>query len=77
MRNAWTGRARWAAVALGLALTWPAAAPGGQEEQFTPEFREIHRTYDAKHTPKIVAPESVKRGQLAWGPETADVRPMS
>ncbi|MGH7392031.1 MAG: desulfoferrodoxin family protein [Candidatus Rokuibacteriota bacterium] len=63
MRNAWTGRAPWAAVALGLALAWPAGVSGGQEEQFTPEFREVRKSYDAKHTPKIVAPESVKRGQ--------------
>jgi superoxide reductase len=36
---------------------------GGQEEQFTPEFRELHKSFDAKHTPKIVAPDTVKRGQ--------------
>ena len=36
----------------------------GQEEQFTPEFREAHTSYDPKHTPKITAPDSVKRG--AW-----------
>jgi superoxide reductase len=36
---------------------------GGQEEQFTPEFREVHRTADPKHTPRISAPDSVKRGQ--------------
>jgi len=34
-----------------------------QAEQFTPEFRQIHTSYDAKHTPKIVAPDSVKRGE--------------
>ena len=34
-----------------------------QAEQFTPEFRELRRTYDEKHTPKIQAPEQVKRGQ--------------
>jgi superoxide reductase len=34
-----------------------------QEEQFTPEYKEIHRTIDPKHTPRIVAPDSVKRGQ--------------
>jgi superoxide reductase len=34
-----------------------------QAEQFTPEFREVRRTYDEKHTPKIEAPEQVKRGQ--------------
>ena len=35
----------------------------GQEEQFTPEYKEMRSSYDAKHTPKIVAPDSVKRGQ--------------
>ena len=29
-----------------------------QAEQFTPEFRKIHTTYDAKHSPKIEAPDS-------------------
>jgi len=63
MRHPGTGCARWAAAALALTLAWAAPAPAGQEEQFTPEFRALHTTYDAKHTPKIVAPESVKRGQ--------------
>jgi superoxide reductase len=36
---------------------------GGQEEQFTPEFKEVRRSFEPKHTPKIVAPDSVKRGQ--------------
>jgi desulfoferrodoxin (superoxide reductase-like protein) len=36
---------------------------GGQEEQFTPEFRAVHKSHDPKHTPKIVAPDSVARGQ--------------
>jgi superoxide reductase len=35
----------------------------GQADQFTPEYREVHRTYDEKHTPKIEAPDTVKRGQ--------------
>jgi len=35
----------------------------GQEEQFTPEFKELRRSYDPLHTPKIIAPNSVKRGQ--------------
>jgi len=39
------------------------ATRAGQEEQFTPEFRALHTTYDAKHTPKLTAPERVKRGQ--------------
>jgi superoxide reductase len=53
-----------------VALAALAFAPGaatvgaqGQAEQFTPEFREVHRSYDEKHTPKIEAPDSVKRGQ--------------
>ena len=45
-----------------LAVVVPATR-AGQEEQFTPEFRELHKTYDAKHTPKLTAPDSVKRGQ--------------
>ena len=45
-----------------LAAVVPATR-AGQEEQFTPEFREVHKTYDAKHTPKLVAPDSVRRGQ--------------
>jgi superoxide reductase len=35
----------------------------GQEEQFTPEFRELHTAVDPKHTPKITAPDQVRRGQ--------------
>jgi superoxide reductase len=34
-----------------------------QAEQFTPEFRQPHSSYDAKHTPTLVAPDSVKRGE--------------
>jgi superoxide reductase len=36
---------------------------GGQAEQFTPEFKTLRKSFDAKHTPKIIAPESVKRGE--------------
>jgi superoxide reductase len=43
----------------------------GQEEQFTPEFKALHKSYDAKHTPKLAAPESVKRGQ--WFDVTVSV----
>jgi len=43
------------------AVTRPLGA--GQEEQFTPEFKELRRSYDPLHTPKIIAPNSVKRGQ--------------
>ena len=42
-----------------------------QAEQFTPEFRQIHTGYDAKHTPTIVAPDSVKRGE--WFTVTVSV----
>jgi len=48
-----------------------AYAAGEQAEQFTPEFRQIHTNYDEKHTPKIVAPASVKRGE--WFPVTVSV----
>lgn len=44
---------------------------GEQAEQFTPEFRQLHTGYDAKHSPKIVAPESVKRGE--WFDVTVSV----
>jgi len=50
-----------AALAAAGALSLPAAA--GQEEQFTPEFAAVRSTFDEKHTPKLTAPDSVKRGQ--------------
>jgi superoxide reductase len=46
-------------------------AAGEQAEQFTPEFRQLHMSFDAKHTPKIAAPASVKRGE--WFPVTVSV----
>jgi superoxide reductase len=60
---------KWTGVVVGFVLgalvagakarpTW-----AGQEEQFTPEYKELHTSFDAKHTPKITAPDSVKRGQ--------------
>lgn len=49
-------------VALFGAAT-PVRAAEEQAEQFTPEFRQIHTGTDAKHSPKIVAPDSVKRGE--------------
>jgi len=52
-----------AALGLGLALVAPAPAAGGQEEQFTPEFKEVRSSFEPKHTPRISAPDSVKRGQ--------------
>lgn len=55
-------------LSLGVAR---AHAAGEQAEQFTPEFRQIHTSYDEKHTPKIVAPASVKRGE--WFTVTVSV----
>jgi superoxide reductase len=52
-----------AVVGLALVADAPGAAAQGQAEQFTPEYREIRRSYDEKHTPKIEAPDTVKRGQ--------------
>ena len=48
-----------------------AAALGGQEEQFTPEFQAMRTAIDPKHTPKITAPEAVKRGE--WFDVTINV----
>jgi superoxide reductase len=57
-------------VVVGLALSLSVVgaadkqpAQSGQEEQFTPEFKELRRSFEPKHTPKIIAPDSVKRGQ--------------
>jgi superoxide reductase len=61
-----SGVARWGGVAVWLALSvvgGAAPATGGQEEQFTPEFRGVRSTFDPKHTPRMTAPDSVKRGQ--------------
>ena len=64
-------------AALGLALIELAggggvdAARAGQAEQFTPEFRELRKSFDPKHTPKIIAPDKVKRGQ--WFDVTVSV----
>ena len=57
---------RWiAAWTIAFAATTLAASPtwAGQEEQFTPEFKAVRSAPDPKHTPKIVAPDTVKRGQ--------------
>lgn len=61
--RAWTVVA--AGVALGLFLASGGSLPAraGQEEQFTPEYKEMRSSFDVKHTPHIVAPDSVKRGQ--------------
>jgi superoxide reductase len=58
-------------IALGLAAGSRGRVDAGQEEQFTPEFKEMRSSYDAKHTPRIVAPDSVKRGQ--WFDVTVNV----
>ena len=51
------------AVTVGAVLLLAGAARAGQEEQFTPEFKEVRTSFDAKHTPQLTAPPSVKRGQ--------------
>jgi superoxide reductase len=77
MRRIYTQRTRWIAMTFGLLLAVVIAdrmikpAWSGQEEQFTPEFKDLRSSMDAKHTPKIAAPDSVKRGQ--WFDVTVDV----
>jgi superoxide reductase len=59
----------WVAAMLGFVLgqvvggglTPPLWA--AQAEQFTPEFIEARKSFDGKHTPKITAPDRVKRGE--------------
>jgi superoxide reductase len=61
-----------AALPLLLAAGIPAArAAVEQAEQFTPEFRQVNSTYDAKHSPRIEAPDTVKRGE--WFKVTVSV----
>jgi len=65
------------AVAIGLVFgVFVACGTGqpvwaGQEEQFTPEYKELRTSFDPKHTPKITAPDSVKRGQ--WFDVTVNI----
>ena len=54
-----------------LLLAVAGAAAQDQREQFTPEYRESRTSFDAKHTPKIQAPDTVKRG--AWFEVTVTV----
>jgi superoxide reductase len=67
----------WTVVAFGLVLGIIVAGAAGpsvwaaQEEQFTPEYKELRKSFDAKHTPKITAPDSVKRGQ--WFDVTVNI----
>jgi len=66
MNNATRVSMRAASVALLVFLfgaAGPVLAAEEQAEQFTPEFRQIHTGVDAKHSPKIAAPDSVKRGE--------------
>jgi superoxide reductase len=50
-------------LALGLFVAGGRSVWAAQEEQFTPEYKELRKSFDPKHTPKITAPDSVKRGQ--------------
>jgi superoxide reductase len=54
-----------ATLVFAAALPWTAhaQAAGEQAEQFTPEFQKLHTAEDPKHTPKIEAPDSVRRGE--------------
>jgi superoxide reductase len=67
----------WPAAAIGLVFgVFVACGTGqpvwaGQEEQFTPEYKELRTSFDPKHTPKITAPDSVKRGQ--WFDVTVNI----
>jgi superoxide reductase len=54
-----------ATLVLAAGLPWAvhAQSAGEQAEQFTPEFQKLHTNQDPKHTPKIEAPDSVRRGE--------------
>jgi superoxide reductase len=74
MNNVTNVRLRAVSAALLLALFGLAtlvSAAEEQAEQFTPEFRQLHTSFDAKHSPKIVAPDAVKRGE--WFTVTVSV----
>jgi superoxide reductase len=65
---------RWTAawtIAIAAAVLAAPPARAGQEEQFTPEYKAVRSVPDPKHTPKIVAPGTVKRGQ--WFDVTVSV----
>ena len=65
---------RWIAVCAAVTAAAAFAVPpagAGQEEQFTPEYKAVRSAPDPKHTPKIVAPDTVKRGQ--WFDVTVSV----
>ena len=65
---------RWIAVGAAVSVAVGVVVPtarAGQEDQFTPEYKELRKAVDPKHTPKIVAPATVKRGQ--WFEVTVSV----
>jgi superoxide reductase len=69
-----TRTSRWMtawAFAIAVAILAAPPARAGQEDQFTPEFKAVRSAADPKHTPKIVAPDTVKRGQ--WFDVTVSV----
>lgn len=69
-----TGASRWIALGAVVSIIAFGVAPtarAGQEDQFTPEYKEPRSARDPKHTPKIVAPATVKRGQ--WFDVTVSV----
>jgi superoxide reductase len=61
--NIWTAAAIVLVFALFAIGGKGRAVWAAQEEQFTPEFKELRTSFDPKHTPKITAPDSVKRGE--------------
>jgi superoxide reductase len=60
-----------AALLACASLAVQAQAAGEQADQFTPEFRLPHTGHDAKHSPRIEAPDSVRRGE--WFKVTVSV----
>jgi superoxide reductase len=60
----------WITVTITALLAVPMAW-ADQQEQFTPEYKAVRGVVDPKHTPKIVAPDTVKRGQ--WFDVTVSV----
>ena len=62
-RSAWAIMAKALAIGVLMAQGGGESVSAGQEEQFTPEYKEMRSSYDPKHTPKILAPDTVKRGQ--------------
>jgi superoxide reductase len=69
MLRSYRQRLAWAIAVLGMVLSplfGGGSTPpvwGAQADEFTPEFKELRKTFDGKHTPKITAPDKVKRGE--------------